>query len=256
MSAALIVPTYVGGWAPLLHWVCVNGQLVSHQVDRWIPSVFVNSPYGGEATGMGMMAWDFPGAWNGPPPPPGHTFKWGWGTNASNGKAGTIFFIVNASLYRVHNSTAWGPGANDRCKVPYAVDLESPTRYGGLSDAIPTPSDLSDAGEVDNISIVNTPANLSTVVYFNNSFTTPNAQSVTTCGSSTQILPFESNFLVIGIPFGVDNRTIIMPFTLPFTESFNYTFPADLGTWQIDNLAAGADAPGGGLAFSFVACPP
>lgn len=251
----LAVPTFLGGWAPLAHWECRDQNLVSHEVNRWIPAVLVNSPYMGYGSGEGLMNWTFPGAWNGPPPPPGHILRTGWGTSTKNGTAATALFTVNASLYQLGNVTQWGPGANVRCTQPFAVVFQSPTLYGSTSAIIHTQTNLSDAGEADNVSAHDDPSNVSSAVFINNSFSQANSEDISTCNGPSLTRPFQSSFLTINVPFTVAGRTIAPPYVLPFTESFNYTFPANGGVWHVDSLAIGPGAPGGGWAFSYSPCP-
>jgi hypothetical protein len=255
IAVGLAAPTFVGSWAPLAHWTCQDQALVAHETDRWIPTVLVNSPYLGSASGNGSMDWAFPGAWNGPPPPPGHMLRIGWGTSAKNGTAATALFTANASLYQLGNVTQWGPGANVRCAQPFAIAFQSPTTYAATTSRIHTQSNLSDLGEADNVSAYDSPSNVSRLAFINNSFSFSNSENISTCGGPVLTRPFQSSFLTIDVPFTVAGRTIALPYVLPFTESFNYTFPANGGVWQVDNLATGPGAPGGGWAFSYLPCP-
>lgn len=254
VAVGLAAPTFVGSWAPLAHWTCQDQALVAHETDRWIPTVLVNSPYLGSASGNGSMNWTFPGAWNGPPPPSGHILRTGWGTSAKNGTAAAALFTANASLYQLGNETQWGPGANVRCTQPFAVAFQSPTIYAATTARIHTQSNLSDVGEADNASAYASPSNVSRVAFINNSFSQANSQNISTCGAPALTRPFQSDFLTVDIPFTIDGQTIALPYVLPFTESFNYTFPANGGVWQVDNLAIGPGAPGGGWAFSYSPC--
>lgn len=233
VGVVLSITGLSGNWNPLEHTVCVNGVLVAHETNRWLPVVLVNSPYSGRAYGQSE----------------------GVGVTVSNGTAGAAFVeAINASLYSLHNSSAWGPGVNHPCNRPSAVDLQFHL-YGVASVTLSTISNLTDAGETSNISVFNTPSNLSTVAFFNNSFTAANAGEVSTFGEVALVLPFQSNYLTIGIPFEVDNRTVTVPYVIPFAEDFTYTFPANFGTWAIDNLSA-QGGPGGGWAFDFLRpCP-
>ena len=52
-------------WGPLAHWACENARPVAHDTDALIPSVLVNSPYGGIGNGTGLTPWNFPTAENG-----------------------------------------------------------------------------------------------------------------------------------------------------------------------------------------------
>jgi len=196
------------------------------------------------------MSWTFPGAWNGAPPHPGETFMTGWGTNASNGTASAVLFTVSAEAYATENTTVWGPGSNVHCSSEYDVELESPTTYGATSTWISTPSNLTDAGEANNVSVYAELSSVSSQVFFSNGFSQSNAQSISTCGGSVLTLPVRSNFLTIRIPFVIGGQSTLLAYSLPFEEEYNYTFPGSGGTWQIDNLSA-PGGPGGGWAFNY-----
>ena len=256
-AAIVVIPaaTWFAPWAPLAHWTCQTGNAVARETDRWIPAVLVNSPYLGSASGNGSMSWTFPGAWNGPPPAPGQVLRTGWGTSASNGTAAAALFMVNATLYRLVNLTAWGPGTNTRCSGAYSAELDAPSIYGGSSTLIHTHTNLSDADEASNISAFDSPSNVSRLVFIDDGFTRANEQYISTCGSPGVTRPFVTSFLTAGLPFTVGGRTVTAPYIFPFVQAFNYTFPADGGIWQVDDLAIGPNAPGGGWAFSYTPCP-
>ena len=149
------------------------------------------------------MDWAFPGAWNGPPPPPGHMLRIGWGTSAKNGTAATALFTANASLYQLGNVTQWGPGANVRCAQPFAIAFQSPTTYAATTSRIHTQSNLSDLGEADNVSAYDSPSNVSRLAFINNSFSFSNSENISTCGGPVLTRPFQSSFLTIDVPFTV-----------------------------------------------------
>jgi hypothetical protein len=171
----------------------------------------------------------------------------------SNGTAGTVAFLANVSLFQVHNETVWGPGQNVHCTSPYAVIRLPPPANGAISSVIPTPSRLSDVNESDNVSILHTPSNLSTVFYFDNGFSSPNMAPVTTCGAAGENLSSTSTRLSAGVPFNISGHVVVTPLTLNFAQKFWYDFPPNFGTWQIDNLSE-PGGPGGGWAFSYAPC--
>ena len=252
LVVALVLSTFVASWSPLMHWTCGRESLVVEQPNAFVPTVLVNSPYGGEASGEGLLPWYFPGMWNGPPPPPEENLKVGWGTNASNGSAAGAFFTVNVSVYRDASSIQLGPGPNAPCSRQYSVGFQSPTLYKSTAATIATLNHMSDRGEATNVTIFGvTPGS---PAYFNNSFTTANRMSVSTCGLGSLVLPIVATGLTIYIHANFDGGPLSIPYVLPVQESYNYTFPANFGVWQIDDLAIGPGAPGGGLAFSYSPC--
>jgi hypothetical protein len=240
-------------WAPLLHWTCANETLVSHGTNVWIPAVLVNSPYGGNATGQGLMAWNFPGAWNGPPPASGQTLETGWGTNSSNGTSAGAFFTVNVSIYSVRSVIALGPGTDSQCAQSYGIALESPEQYGGISAGVRTLSNLSDKGEADNITGYPGSQGGVPTPHFANGFEGSGNAFISTCGMPGLSRPVKSNYLDVSFVLSVAGKTISVPYVLPFSDYFTYNFPANFGTWQIDNLSAPGGS-GGGWAFSYSPC--
>ena len=225
-----------GSWTPLEHTVCADGAMVAQETDRWLPFVLVNSPYGGAGSGAG-----------GPSAISGITIY--------NGTAGANFLqAVDASLYLADNSSAWGTGTNHPCNRHFNVALGYHL-YGSEGVILPTTSNLTDFGEVNNFSLSNASSDLNDLAFFNNSFTVANTGEITTCREASRNLPIRSDYLSIGIPFEVGNRTLTVPYTLPFPQNFTYTFPANFGPWAIDNLSA-PGGPGGGLAFDYLGgCP-
>jgi hypothetical protein len=64
-----------------------------------------------------------------------------------------------------------------------------------------------------------------------------------------------ATFLSIEVPFTLNGSTYTASATIVGTFNYTYSFPANFGTWSIDDLNTGASAPGGGWAFSFAPCP-
>ncbi len=218
-----------GNWTPFEHTVCNTGSILSNEPDRFFPSVFANSPYGGSADGQSGAS----------------------GVIVDNGTAGAVFQErVNASLYSAHNSSSWGPGVNDPCEGPMALVLQVDI-IGAGTVLVPTVSNLTDAGEATNVSAGDTPLNLSTLAFFNNSFTGANAATISTCGGGALELPDQTAHLKVGIPFDVHGQTVVVPYELHALETFSYTFPANFGTWAVDNLSE-PGGPGGGWAFDYL----
>ena len=238
----LLLLTSVSGWAPFAHWTCQDeGKLVSQYMK--IPAALVNSPYGGSARGIGIMPADFPGG-------PGYPNKsGGYSAAEMNGAAGAEMFSDNISLDSMSSVLVLGPGNNVRCGSSFLVRV-SPGWFPAV-DGVNWlgPGNLSDAGEP-------TTYNMSAYLYhpltpsWNNSFTNPTQTPLDTCGGYSQTVPVTTLGPSIVIHFEVSGRNVASPFILPFVEEFVYTFPANFGTWQIDNLSA-PGGPGGGWAFNY-----
>jgi hypothetical protein len=248
----LLLPTTVLVWAPVLHWTCQSQSEVYSATDAWLPVVFVNSPFGGTASGTGWMPWTFPGAGNGPPPGPGA--KVSWGTSAHNGTAYGAFFEVSMGVYQVRNVIALGPGANNKCSAPTQLELLPPAQYGGTATPITLPGNLSDAGEASNATLFLGSADpVKSPVIFNNSFTTSNSPDISTCGVGGKTFTVDTRGLRVQIMLNISGATELFPYDFPFSSELNYSFPANFGTWAIDNLSA-PGGPSGGWAFSYSPC--
>jgi hypothetical protein len=244
LIVGLVLPTWLGGWAPVLHRTCVAGAAVKNE-QIFVPAVLANSPYGGKVFDNGSLPADLPGA-------PGYpTNPSALGAPARNGSAAGAFFIVNLGIHRSDNSTAWGPGANVVCTTPFIVDFLPVNSSGHPSVVafvvIPTPSNLSNVGEASQLIAPPT-------VVFSNAYEAGNDGNVSTCGGPARWIPFESPHLTVWVQLGPLSGNATVPIVLPFPMEFNYWFPANFGTWQVDNLSA-AGGPGGGWAFSYSPCP-
>ncbi len=242
---ALFLFTLIGTWAPVAHWTCTTTGSGPQFTDRWLPVVLLNSPYGGTASGVGVLPAGFPG---------GLSIPMGWGTSATNGTSAGAFFEVNWSVQGLGNVVTLGPGTNNRCSASQRVVLESPTQYGGVSRSIPVSSDLTDFGEANNLTIAAGPSGTTQTPQFNNAFTASNGVSISTCGGPGKTLPVRTLGLTIGFPTPNNSSGPTLLYWLPFQQFFNYTFPANFGVWQVDNLSS-PGGPGGGWAFSYAPCP-
>ena len=234
-----------GSWNPLEHTVCAHQALLANETNRWLADVLINSPYGGHAYGMGSMPYFM-----------GKQFDLGVGTSSTNGTAIAAFTEgVSVDLFSVHNATVWGLAANAPCSAAYAVVFTSVDGYGTTAGSIPLPSNISDIGESDHVAVYNMTGNPTHDLQINNSFTVANEADLSTCFESTQTVPVRSTYLTLGIPFDFGNRTVTVPYVFPISQNFTYQFPANFGTWAIDNLSV-PGGPGGGWAFDYLGgCP-
>ncbi len=241
IALALLAPTWIGSWAPVLHVSCSRGnQVLAEQL--WTPAILANSPYGGMVYDNGTIPPDIPGA-------PGYPTAWSsLGAPASNGTAAGAFFITNVSIYATKNVTEWGPGSNDRCSQPYLTEFLPLSGGGGGGTAfvpISTPSNLSDRGEATNATYGTPP------FVFQNGFTAANSPNFSTCGGATQALLVSAPLFTAWAPTLLGGTHTLIPVVLPFAVSFKYEFPANFGTWAVDNLSA-PGGPGGGWAFDYL----
>lgn len=244
---ALFAPTLGSGWAPVLHVECAQGSEVV-QTPIWTPAVVANSPFGGKVYDNGTIPPYIPGS-------PGYPNDWSaLGAPAWNGTAAGAFFAANVSIFHSRNVTTWGPGANVRCEVPYLAQFLPPSPggpvpcCGDLFGPISTPNATSDRGEASTAGFSGPD------FYFNNSFTVPNRPSLSTCGLPGRWAYAADSHFTVWASAVVGGHSSFVPVVLPFAVSFQYWFPPNFGTWQIDNLSA-PGGPGGGWAFSYSPCP-
>jgi hypothetical protein len=244
--------TVVVGWAPLLHWQCRPGSQVAELTDSYIPAVLVNSPYGGRAWGNGSLPATFPGVYEGPPP--AGVTRVAYGTGASMGAALGAFFAVNASFYRVANATEWGPGKTVRCSQLFEATIGPPSAYVEAGGGILGANNTSDASEPSHALIFEGTRDQTNSSLFDNAYRTDDYPTISTCGGPALSLALvSSDRLTVWFPVTVQGQSTVVPFVLAVDETYHYVFPANFGTWQVDNLSA-PGGPGGGLAFSYAPC--
>lgn len=235
----LTVPTLALGWAPMLHWKCTTGTKIGTEY-AFLPEALVNSPYGGAANGTGS------------PKQAGYPGGLGGGTGSLNGTVGVAFFAVNLSLFTLVNVTAWGPGTNTRCSQPMVVIPSAPPG-GGLVSAgagVPVPSNQSDQDEATTVNVSGF-AGSPVAPIWDNGFHSANEPSLSTCDASAVHTSVAAPGPQLLIPFNDSGVVREVPYTLPFWEHYTYFFPADFGSWAIDNLSS-PGGPGGGWAFDFL----
>jgi hypothetical protein len=247
----VVSPTFTGvGLA--YHSMCARGPEVAFLPNYLIPAVLVNSPFGGSGWGNGTIPISFPGAFNGPPPK--GTYAIGFGTGALNGGSLGAFFTVNVSIYSVRNLTVLGAGQNLACSQSYSVQFENPRSYLEAGGEMLGENNVTDAVEPRVATFNPGLANISESLYFNNSFSRENSPTVSTCDGTAKSLPVDgSDRLQVWFPVDTGSAAERAPFELTFAQSFHYIFPANFGTWQVDNLSS-PGGPGGGWAFSYSPC--
>ena len=75
-------------------------------------------------------------------------------------------------------------------------------------------------------------------VLFNNSFEIANAPDVSTCGGPRQQIPVCDRRAAREAPLHGKRAEFLCPVRAPIHGPYTYTFPANFGTWQVDNLSA------------------
>jgi len=219
-----------GAVNPFVHTICANGGPVSVSVATWIPAIILNSPYGGESGGNVTGG-------------PGDGMSM-WG--AENGSAYWAGYRSLLTIDALQNQTVPGLGRNDRCGSAVLIEM---SRAGPLAEGILLlgPGNPSDATEPRSL-ILGEANNIT----FNNSFSRANAEEISTCAGSavhrTVVAPGPTVWY--SYVSSDMNRTILLHVPLAITD-YNYTFPANFGSWAIDNLSV-PGGPGGGWAFEYL----
>jgi hypothetical protein len=244
VASGLIIATIVfavWGFGP--HTSCRDeGQLTVSE--GGLPAVLVNSPYRGSAFGEGILAADFPGG-------PGYpTSSGSYGVPAANGTASGAFFSVNLSVHAEANVSRWSAGPSSFCTSSFEIVPEPSPISSSLPWQIPVQSNLTDRGESVTVNLSGYLTGNPVIPSWNNGFTFSNHPNVTTCGRPGFSLNVTSHHLTVGVPALVSGAETIVPFSLPFKEVYQYSFPTN-GTWAVDNLSA-AGGPGGGWAFDYL----
>ena len=236
---AVFLPTILGGWAPVLHYTCVDGKLVVGDLFVWLPAILINSPYGGRGLGVATL--------------PNGT-QWGpfnlYSVGAANGSANWGGFGAYVNITQLVNQTVWGPGPNVRCGEGYTVSA----RYEGgiyLGGGLLPNGSQSDLQEPTLLGFTPHPLGQANVSV-DNAFHSANAPDVSTCSGSSLAPPaVHSAGFVIRVPVTPNQVGPLAEYSLPFVGLFHYWFPANFGTWQVDNLSA-PGGPGGGWAFNYL----
>jgi hypothetical protein len=231
VGVLLVLSALSGSLNPFEHISCVTSQAVAEEPERVVPAFVLNSPYGGAGLGE----------------------AYGWSSTVRNGSVGAIVLgYANMTLYRTQNATRAGIGPSTPCSVGFRAVMGSSDLYAGGTVWVSSIPLRSDAQEPRSLTIDSWfPGNDSIQFTFNNSFSVSNAPDITTCGGNSTTRSVNGVHMSIGVPFAVDGLTVIAPFALSLTERFTYTFPAEFGTWAIDNLSAHG-GPGGGWAFDYL----
>ena len=242
----LLLPSVLfAPWAPVFHTDCVQGARLSEEYVL-LPTVLVNSPFGGKAWGTTTFPANFPGT--GLSEPNSLTVP------ATNGTTSVALMGDNLSVFRMELQTVPGPGPNTRCADSYRVVVDSPPIDSVAAWGIPNPTNQSNAGQATTLNLSARFWGSPAVPTFQNGFYSSNEPPISTCGISSALVLNDTapvTGMTLGVPAGLGGAPPTMNYTPPFSLSFSYVFPPNFGTWEVDNLAA-PGGPGGGWAFNFV----
>jgi len=255
------------GWSLLSHTNCEASGPISN-VTAWMPAAAVAAPYLGSESGS-VTIWERT--------PLGAAFLTQQ-TSVADGNVSAYYVSqVNLSLYRLSNRTVVGPGISIVCLGPFVAYYAHEPAHGLASGGVTiwpltTASRDADEGlptqlngsnlcrEVENTSY----QGCAVGTYFDMNFLKASGV-VNMCGVPTsRIMEYRSNAWPVQTPFDYGGRDYSVPidptdgnaagFSNGTYAWYNYTFPADGGVWQYDDLQE-TSPTGAGLVFRYSPCP-
>jgi hypothetical protein len=254
------------GWGFFSHTECQLDQNLGN-LTVWAPAAVVAAPYHGTESGS-VVVWS--------------KFPWGGAsasqvTTLSNGSVRAYWVgFENWTVSTTKNVSISGPGPQTPCTSSmvalFASGPAQGMRSGGISwwqvatnltsdTNVPTQLNSSAlCAQVENTSY----AGCAVGAQFDMNFQKETG-SVDTCGEvQNQVLPVQSVGWPIAVPYLRGGHSYSVPLETSWENSanyangtyawYNYTFPANGGVWQYDNLAQ-TSSTGAGLVFSYSPCP-
>ena len=268
LGASVVLAVMIGGnpgWGFLSHTDCQVGS-PNGNLTVWDPSAVVSAPYGGSESGA-VEIWT-------------QTLQARLSILQDTGVSGgnvTAYFVgfQNWTIYAQQNVSMGGIGLQNPC-LASVVGLLSGTPSQGLrsggTTVWPLYSNLTSdtnlpiglngsrlCADVENT----TYAGCAVGAEFDLNIQATSGE-VNTCGSGqSQILRVTSQTWPVLAPFDTDGKQVSVPLTPSGATGngysngtfawYNYTFPANGGVWQYDNLAD-TSSTGAGLVFSYSPC--
>ncbi len=160
---------------------------------------------------------------------------------------------MNWSLFRSATQYVAGPGPNSPCSSSWEAS------FGGAGYPLSgiagdflnaTPSDANSPPNLSQLS----PGPARESVIFDISYHDDSDGREDTCGNGSVHLNLHSNSLAVEVPFVTQGYSILAIGSIPVDLYLNYTFQSNSGSWLIDNLNLGANAPGTGIATEWSPC--
>jgi hypothetical protein len=243
VACVVVTVVYAAGVSGILsHAECVTTRTVGQQ-PFWTPFSLVNTPYLGSTHFTAEFWTDAFGV--------NSTVRVGPGVLTDSNLSWGYFETQNWTVYAESNVTVFGPGVDSSCQTAYSA-VPTPTAFNVGIDGVTLQGsgNISNAGEPTSFNDSGPQA----AAVFVNGFETANRPAVSTCGGPATELNFTSvSFhLLVTLP-GTDGSVTTVA-SVSSLESFTYFFPADSGTWSIDDLQVNNGLSGPGLAFSWQSC--
>jgi len=242
IGALIVVGTIsASGFGLQSHTSCVRGPIVADE-NLWTPFALANSPY------LGWTGWNASFSLIDAAGPANYTLTDGF---LGRGNLSTGYFQTqNWSVSTQTNQSTMGPGRNQPCSAGF-VAMISPPNFSSASDGPPLqgPGNTSNLGEPATFSPDGRPA-----AVFDNGFVSANQPQISTCGGPSKEVNFNSSSFDISISVNSTSGPLSIAISISSIERFTYFFPANDGTWLVDDLQENAGLRGPGLAFSWQPC--
>ncbi len=227
-------PSLGTAYGELAHLACVPEGMVVNET-LWTPTLVINSPYGGFASGSWTTI------------DPSGT---GWGTWTTYAKNGTTNVFAAATpwlVYHARSELVPGAGSDAPCAGPFVAE----TTGLGLSSEdylLYPPSNYSDRGLPQQFGGANTS------VIFSAGYSGIAASESSNCPNGAPLVwTAQSEFFRIQVPFEYGGVFELADASV--NALVNYTYTASLpGTYYVEDLAALSSGYGSGLAFDYVPC--
>jgi hypothetical protein len=234
----------MGGLALFSHTVCARGEVVD-TVLFWTPFSLVNAPYLGSSNySANFLVYELFGLTN-------VTLTKGH-VGQGNVSVGGYFETENWTVFSQTNATDVGPGFNKPCSSPYGA-VPSPTNFSTSASGyiLQGPGNTSNVNEPTTFPLASSkhpPA------VFENGFVSANQPPISTCGAEGKEINFSSSSFDISLMVPGPGGPIITVATVSSQQNFTYYFPANGGTWLVDDLQQNSGLRGPGLAFTWQQC--
>ncbi len=246
LVVVLVLAAFLFPGSPLLSHVQCESEFIAVGLNVFATFGILNVPYGGNGTlRVAVPSW---GIWS------------QYSSNSSYPVSGTTY-LTEYNVSSLRNTSVIGIGTSHTCGSQFEVHPVLSQRVEGGFAGAALSNATSDVNE-STISYVGfSPAiygveGINPTTRYFNGFTTANMPNITTCGSSTSVVESTtSDYLTMRFAFNDSGTIRYVPYDLRINvDTFTYTFPANFGTWEIDNLSA-PGGPGGGWAFAYYPCP-
>lgn len=246
LAVVLVVVAIVYPGSPLVsHEVC-RSKVAAINLETFTLLGMVNAPpYGANASGTVkslIPAWSM-----------------SLQITAVNSSVDSVFVQSTYNITSFENISVNGLGADTYCTSPFAVSVDlHGGQFQGGSPLVPPPSNMSDIGEPRVSYLLWEGPNGSVerpTAYYENGFTVSNMPNISTCGGPAQVRVSVSKSLTLWYPYNDTGTVRLVPVTTTtVVNTYTYVFPANFGTWEVDNLSA-PGGPGGGWSFAYSPCP-